>query len=112
MTIARSKLVDLGAIRLYHCLSRCVLRTFLFREADESNTGERKAWPVNGRRKRLSNVGSNTIRRERRLVTSAFLRDKFIEFGMAKKQRMRGYEWSMLAQHDRTLLGDVLQAFE
>ena len=45
-------------------------------------------------------------------VTSAFLRDKFIEFGMAKKQRMRGYEWSMLAQHDRTLLGDVLQAFE
>ncbi len=44
MTIARSKLVDVAVSRWYHCISRCVRRSHLFAEGEDSNSGDRKGW--------------------------------------------------------------------
>ena len=58
MTIARSQLVDVSITRWYHCISRCVRRTFLLSEApiDDSETRfDRKEW-IELRLKELADI--------------------------------------------------------
>jgi hypothetical protein len=40
VTIARAKLVDVSMARWYHCISRCVLKSFLLGEGDD----DRREW--------------------------------------------------------------------
>ncbi len=51
MTIARSRIVDLQSTRWYHCISRCVRKSFLL--ADEVH--DRKSW-IDNRLKKLEAI--------------------------------------------------------
>lgn len=57
MTAARSTKIDLSATPFYHCMTRCVRRTFLCGHDSQSGTdySHRKAWIV-GRMKQLAEV--------------------------------------------------------
>ena len=56
MTIARSRIVDLQSTRWYHCISRCVRKSFLL--ADEVH--DRKSW-IDNRLKQLEAIFAISI---------------------------------------------------
>jgi len=56
MTVARSRLVDVGVTRWYHCVSRCVRRAFLLAEGEL----DRKQW-IEDRLKELADIFSVSV---------------------------------------------------